>query len=35
MDDTKILKNTIQLKKRKRLIVFNEMITDMLRNKTS
>ena len=29
----KILKNTIQIKKRKILIVFDDMIADMLSNK--
>ena len=29
----KILKNTIQIKKRKILIVFDDMITDILSNK--
>ena len=33
MDDIKILKNTVQIKKRKMLIVFDDMITDMLDNK--
>ena len=30
---TKILKNTIQIKERKTLIVFDDMIADMLSNK--